>query len=250
MLKVVIVEDETLVRQGLVLAVDWAAIGCVVVGEAADGLHGRQLILESGPDFVLTDVRMPHLDGIAMIRELRQAGCEAEFIILTAFSDFEYAHSALKLGVADYLLKPFQDSDLVAAVEKVRLRLQSRENMADTSGLFRFDLEKGAKSKYIEESIGYLRKHYAEDLTVAQTAEAIGLSEGYLSRLFKKETGYTFNSYLAAYRVHAAMELLHDPHALVYEVAGRVGYADATYFSTQFKKAVGISPSEYQDRCR
>lgn len=251
MLKLVIVEDEPLVRQGLVLAVDWAAMDCVVAGEAADGMEGMEVIRRTEPDFVLTDVRMPRMDGIRMIAALRQEGCRAEFLILTAYSDFEYAHSALKLGVTDYLLKPYEeDSELEAAVDKIRRRLAERSAQSAEPSLFRFDLEKGAKSKYIEEAIAYIRAHYAEELSVNGCAEAISLSEGYLSRLFKKETGYTFSAYLAAYRIHVAMRLLRDHHMKVYEVAPQVGYADTNYFSTLFKKSVGISPGEYQDRCQ
>ena len=249
MIKLVVVEDEALVRQGLVLAVDWAALDCVVVGEAANGEEGLEVILRAQPDFVLTDVRMPRLDGIGMIRQLRAEGCRAEFIILTAYSDFEYAHSAVRLGVADFLLKPFADRELNAAVGRVRDRLASR-TAPQEGGSFRFDLEKGAKSKYVEEAVAYLRTHYAENLTIAQAADAISLSEGYLSRLFKKETGYTFNTYLVMYRIHTAIRLLRDRHTRVYEAAGMVGFADTAYISTLFKKYVGVSPSEYQDRCQ
>lgn len=251
MLKVVLVEDEPLVRQGLALAVDWASMGCVVAGEAGDGEEGCRVIRETRPDFVLADVRMPKMDGIAMIARLREEGCTAEFVILTAYSDFEYAHSALKLGVTDYLLKPFEDdSELEAAVDKIRRRLAERVGRAaDDPGLFRFDLDKGAKSKYVEDAVDYIRHNYAERITINSCAATISLSEGYLSRLFRKETGYTFNAYLAAYRIHVAMRLLRDHHMKVYEVAPQVGYTDTAYFSTQFKKAVGISPSEYQDRC-
>jgi two-component system response regulator YesN len=251
MLKVAIVEDEELVRQGLALAVDWSRMGCLLVGTAADGQEGMELIRSAQPDFVLTDVRMPRMDGLTMVHMLRSEGCTAEFIILTAYSDFEYAHRALRLGVTDYLLKPFQDEELEAAVEKIRVRLNERAaaTVSEGAGVMRFDLEKGSKSKYIEEAIGYLREHYGEDLSLAQVAEAINLSEGYLSRLFKKETGYTFNNYLTLYRIHTAMHLLKDCHKKVYEVSEEVGFADTTYFSTLFKKHVGLTPSEYQDRC-
>lgn len=246
MLRVVIIEDEPLVRQGLVLAVDWASMDCVVVGEAGDGEAGCQIIKQTKPDLVFTDVRMPKLDGISMIAQLKEEGCGAEFIILTAYSDFEYAHRALKLGVTDYLLKPFEDdSELADAVQKVRQRL----SQGGEPGRFHFDPDKSTTSRYVGEAVDYIQEHYAQRITVSSCAEAINLSEGYLSRLFHKETGYTFNAYLASYRIHVSMRLLRDNHMKVYEVAPLVGYSDTTYFSTMFKKAVGISPSEYQARC-
>ncbi len=81
-------------------------------------------------------------------------------------------------------------------------------------------------------------------------AEQLQISEGYLSRVFKKETDYTFTTYLSYYRMKVAMELLKEGNLKVYEVADAAGYSDTAYFSAQFKKVVGIAPSEYQDRVR
>ena len=106
MLKVVVVEDEELVRKGIVLTVDWAGAGCAVVGEAANGEEGLEVIRRYRPDLIVTDIRMPKLDGIEMLRRLREEGNRAHVVFLTAYSDFSYAQSALKLGAADYLLKP------------------------------------------------------------------------------------------------------------------------------------------------
>ena len=112
MLKVVVVEDEELVRKGIVLTVDWAGAGCAVVGEAANGEEGLEVIRRYRPDLIVTDIRMPKLDGIEMLRRLREEGNRAHVVFLTAYSDFSYAQSALKLGAADYLLKHFQDGEM------------------------------------------------------------------------------------------------------------------------------------------
>ncbi len=251
MYKVIVVEDEALARRGIVLTVDWPGLDCVVVGEAADGVSGMELILRHEPDIVVTDVKMPGMDGVQMIQALRSGDCETEFIILTAYSDFTYAHNALKAGVADYLLKPFADGELEAAVRKVAERINRRHARSEEGdGLIRFNLSKGDKSKYVEMAIEYIRANYPQpDLTASTVAEHLGISIGYLSRVFKKETDYTFVSYLTQYRIHAAMNLLKDVRVKVYEVAEAVGYLDTTYFSTLFKRLCGISPSEYQDRC-
>ena len=100
MLKVVVVEDEELVRKGIVLTVDWAGAGCAVVGEAANGEEGLEVIRRYRPDLIVTDIRMPKLDGIEMLRRLREEGNRAHVVFLTAYSDFSYAQSALKLGAA------------------------------------------------------------------------------------------------------------------------------------------------------
>lgn len=84
MLKVVVVEDEELVRKGIVLTVDWAGAGCAVVGEAANGEEGLEVIRRYRPDLIVTDIRMPKLDGIEMLRRLREEGNRAHVVFLTA----------------------------------------------------------------------------------------------------------------------------------------------------------------------
>ena len=250
MLKVVVVEDEELVRKGIVLTVDWAGAGCAVVGEAANGEEGLEVIRRYRPDLIVTDIRMPKLDGIEMLRRLREEGNRAHVVFLTAYSDFSYAQSALKLGAADYLLKPFHDGELEQAVTRLKQRMD-RAGQGGEKGpapLPLPELKKGDKSKYVLEAMAYIGEHYHEpNIGVAAIAQHLGISEGHLSHTFKKETDYTLLNYLTRYRIHRAMELLRDCRLKVYEVAEQVGYRDIAYFSATFKKLVGMSPSEYQD---
>ena len=212
MRRVVVVEDEELVRKGIILTVDWASVDCAVVGEASNGEDGLQVVEQLQPDLIITDIKMPRMDGLEMLRRLRENGNRAQVILLTAYSDFAYAQTALKLGAVDYLLKPFHDGDL--------------------------------EERYIAE-------HYHEaDICVASIADSLGISKGHLSHEFKKATGNTVNSYLTSYRIHVAMQLLRDCRSKVYEVAEQVGYRDITYFSATFKKVAGVTPSEYQKQCQ
>ena len=251
MYKVVVVEDETMARKGIILTIDWSALGCVVVGEAANGEEGAALVARLAPDIVVTDVKMPRMDGVEMITKLRAEGCTAKFIILTAYSDFKYAQSALRLGVSDYLLKPLKDGELEDVVRHIQGQEQNREaQAAEDAPVFRLNPVKNTKNKYVEQAVQLIREHYREDINISTVAGELEISEGYLSRVFKKETDYTFTSYLTLYRMKIAMNLLKDCRVKVYEVAEQVGYSDTAYFSAQFKKVTGISPSEYQDRSR
>lgn len=246
MLKVLIVDDEAVVRRGIVLGIDWAARGCVLAGEASNGEEGLAAVERYSPSLIITDVRMPRMDGIEMLAKLRERGNRARVILLTAHSDFTYAQRALKLGADDYLLKPFRNEELIAAIDKVRRK--ERELATPAAAL---PLAKGDKSKYVLQALRYISAHYAdEDISITAIAQHLQVSEGHLSHVFKKETGYTVINYLTQYRIHRAMELLRDCRRKVYEVAGEVGYRDVTYFGSTFKKLVGVSPSEYQDRCR
>ena len=242
MLKVLIVEDEEMIRKGIVLTVDWTALDCVVVGEATNGAQGLEAARRLEPSLIITDLKMPQMDGIEMLTALRAEGCTAYVIILTAYDNFAYAQSALRLGAVDYLLKPFHDGDLENAVTRIQ---QRRRPAAEATPIGA--ARKGDKSKYVLEAMDYIGKHYNEpDISVGTVAQSLNISEGYLSHTFKKETDYTLLNYLTRYRIHKAMELLKDCRVKVYEVAEQVGYRDIAYFSATFKKYAGISPSEYQ----
>ena len=248
MLKILIVDDEPTVRRGVALGVDWAKLGCRVVGEASNGLEGLAAAERCRPDLIITDVRMPHMDGIEMLRELRRQGSTARVILLTAYSDFSYARSALQLDADDYLLKPFRDQELAAAITRVQGKLC--RNTAPAQEPIRSDAADG-KSRYVRQAMDYIAGHSGDpEISITSIAEALSVSEGHLSHLFKKETGCTVLGYLTQYRMQRAMELLKDRSRKIYEVAAEVGYGDVTYFSSIFKKHVGISPSEYQEHCK
>lgn len=250
MLKVLVVEDEEMIRKGIVLAVDWAALDCVVVGEAANGVQALEAVERYDPSLIITDLKMPVMDGLEMLRQLRERGNNAFVIILTAYDSFAYAQTALRLGAVDFLLKPFHDGELEQAVTRLKQRMD-RAGQGGEKGpapLPLPELKKGDKSKYVLEAMAYIGEHYHEpNIGVAAIAQYLGISEGHLSHTFKKETDYTLLNYLTRYRVHRAMELLRDCRLKVYEVAEQVGYRDIAYFSATFKKLVGMSPSEYQD---
>ncbi len=247
--KIVVVEDEAMARKGIILTVDWESMNCTVVAEASNGVEGIEVINHYHPDIVITDVQMPKMDGIKMIEAVKDS-VDARFIILSAYSEFDYARSALRLGVCDYLLKPFRDAELLAAIEKAKdSRRPDVINLAEEEFLTKYKINTSSKNKYVQQAQEYIAKHFKEDITIKDTADYLGLSEGYLSRLFKKHIDCTFVDYLTCYRIHMAIKFLKDYKLKVYEVAERVGYTDATYFSTLFKKVVGMTPSEFQDKC-
>lgn len=241
MLSVLIVEDEPLVRHGIIHGVDWAALDCQVVGEAANGEEGLHLTRQLQPDLIITDIRTPKMDGIEMLTQLRAEGNPVHAIILTAYNDFEYARSGIQLHVADYLLKPFCDNDLENAIRRLH------KAMGDPAHSMPALLPRVANAnRYVQEAMQYIAQHYAQDLTITGIAEAMAISESRLSHLFKKDTGHTITGYLTRYRIQTAMEMLCNHHLKVYEVASQVGYKDVAYFGSLFKKLTGKTPSDWQ----
>ncbi|MEG1441092.1 MAG: response regulator, partial [Oscillospiraceae bacterium] len=111
--RIVIVEDEYYIRMGLVNAVEWRENGFEIVGEAEDGKKGIEIIKETKPDIVITDIRMPIMDGLEMLNTLKSENIE--FIILSGYEDFIYAKKALENGVSKYLIKPIDENELLQA---------------------------------------------------------------------------------------------------------------------------------------
>lgn len=250
MFKVVVIDDEVLVRHGIVLETDWNSLGCIVVAEAGNGLEGIEAVHKYRPDLLICDIRMPKMDGIEMLKKLREEGSDISVIFLTAYGEFEYAQSACKLLASDYLLKPFQDGELESAVLRVTEHIREKQGRRrEKEEMAPLILSSGDKSKYVMEAINFISEHYQDtDISVGVIAQSLGISEGHLSHTFKKETDYTVMAYITRIRMSAAMKLLADCRNKVYEVAEAVGYRDIAYFSSSFKKIVGVSPSEYQDR--
>lgn len=260
MYKVVVIEDETLTRRGLILTIPWNEHKCEVIGEAGDGAEGIELAESLQPDIIITDINMPGIDGLSMIEQLKES-TSAEFIIFSGYSEFEYAKRAIKLGVHGYLLKPVDDDEFlsvldetVETIEKSRnydkmLKEIDRLDQSDVRRLFSKTEKSGTyKDKYVESAIEYIKSYYAEDVTVRSAAESLNMSESYLAKVFHSSTGYTVLEYLTMYRIEKAIELLHQGDMRTYEVANMVGYQDTKYFSRLFRKFTGMTPSEYRNQ--
>ncbi len=250
MIPVLVVDDEKFVREGIVQGTDWKSVGCEVVGQAKNGEEALALARTLHPLLIVTDIRMTKMDGIELVRTLREEKLDVKVIFLTAYSDFSYAQQAVRLQASDYLLKPFEDGQLEAVVKKILgeaiLHGQHTASPKDAELLPLKDADP-EMHRYVQSAIGYIADHYSEDaISITRIAEAIGVSEGHLSRLFKKDTGQSINSYITCYRMRTAMRLLRDVRYKVYEVCEMVGYHDIAYFSSTFKKLTGMTPSDYQ----
>ena len=251
MTKVLIVDDEKYVRMGIKSDTDWALIGCVVVGEASNGLEALEVAENTRPDLVVSDIRMPKMDGIELAEKLIEKYPNVKVIFLTAYNEFEYARQAVRIGVSDYLLKPFSDGELEGSIQRL---LHLHPNAPATSTeleeqLIPLKKKEEVSNRYVSAAIEYIEDHYPDsDFSLGALAESMSVSEGHISRLFKAETDISINNYLTKYRIKMAMDYLKDVQVKVYEVAEKVGYQDIAYFSNTFKKLVGKTPSDYQTK--
>lgn len=261
MYKVYILDDSVLVRKELVLTIPWESLDCTVIGQAGNGKVALKEIIDTNPDIVITDIRMPRMDGLQLISELKKLDFNNEFIVISAYSEFEYALTAIKLGVHDYILKPINDEELIQTIGKVIKRIKERKNsrvvtqsLDDKLSLNDinsdlFDNYANEKlSIHLRKAIEYLLLHYMKDLNVRDVAEELNISESYLTKIFKQETNTTFIEFLTNIRIREAIRLMKDNSLPIYMISEKVGYNDYRYFSTVFKKNVGISPKKYQNK--
>lgn len=118
MFKVLIIDDEPIIRKGLKNIINWKSFECEVVGEAEDGLEGSELICRLLPDIIITDIKMPEIDGLSMLRDIKDKVPDSKIIILTGHRDFDYVHEALKIGAFDFLLKPSKIEELTSVISR------------------------------------------------------------------------------------------------------------------------------------
>jgi two-component system response regulator YesN len=130
MLKVLIVEDEEIIRKGLVLTINWFELGCEVIGAAKDGVEGLKMIIETEPDIVIADIKMPFIDGLEMIEEAEK---EVVFksILLTSYTEFGYAQKGIQLQVSGYLLKPVNEEELKSTIERIQAEIDEELKHSD-----------------------------------------------------------------------------------------------------------------------
>jgi len=340
MYKVIIVDDERLIREGIALTLKWQELDIELVGTAQNGLEALELIDKNQPEIVITDIKMPVMSGLELIDETRQKYPDINFIILSGYGEFELASKAMKYGVKHYILKPCSESkisevlkeviadikktqnkdlvlsydDIINAINlgsvdnalngvetffayikiaslsknmskaycnellinimncgksteiekyfKMVSQINSIEYVYDLQPLFEklirciiLDSQESLtfkQNKIITVITNYINDNYMnENLTLKKIAkEVLFMDEGYVSKLFCKNTGEKFNYYLTKVRMEKAKKFIGDDmDEKIYDVAQKVGFgSNPQYFSQLFKKYTGFSPTDYNKK--
>ncbi|MEH7226560.1 response regulator [Bacillus sp. JJ1566] len=241
--QILLVEDERWIRTGIRKTVEKTGLPFEVVHESTNGLEAYDWLTGNKVDLVLTDIRMPSMDGITLIKEVRRRAMNLDIMIISGHDDFAYTQQAIRLGAIDYLLKPVEQEGMKEALTKW---LQEKETK--NAKLEREDqnLKDMNELSPIERVLLYIDHSLAKDVSLAEAAEMAHLSTSYFCKLFKKETGKNFNDYIVNVRLQEAERLLEHTSLRVSEIAKRLGYSDLAYFSNSFKKQNGMTPSQYR----
>ena len=241
MIDIVICDDEVILRNGLKSWVEKSGLPLKVSGTAGNGPQALELIAKQKPFIALMDVNMPGMAGLDVIEEIQNRGIGTRFIIISGHDEFQYARRACHLGVVDYLLKPIDRGELVELLKKVLEQIRKEQL---TQKVF---VEKEDTTK--EKILGYIQDHFTEQqFSLRQLAEEFHLSQSYVTRLIKQETGSSFSELLTRMRIDRAVSLLvQSPDMKLVEIAERTGFASQHYFSRVFKEKIGFSPADYRE---
>lgn len=240
MYRVLLIDDESMIVEGLRRVVRWADYNCQVVGTACDAEEGTRLIRELHPHILFTDIRMPGRDGLSMVAALRSEYPDMQVAILTGYRDFAYAQEAIRLGVARFLLKPSKMEEIKEALTVMTERLDKQ--LPETE-----ELSQNASSFIVNQALSFMEKNYDQKLTLQAVADQCYVSQWHLSKLLNRYAEKSFYDILNAIRIQKAKELLVDPSLKIGQIGEMVGYADTAHFARTFKKLEGMSANEYRN---
>ncbi len=238
--RLVIVDDEPEIKNGFATYFPWEKLGFTVTGRFGNGKKALEFLRDNDVDVVVTDVRMPEMDGITLARELEKKGSGKRpmLIFFSAYEEFEYARWAMQYGAVRYILKTMSYEELIEEFKQIRQKLDE-----STEAEKEDDEEDGMLSVLT----GYIENNIA-DVTLEKLAEEVYLSPAYVSRIFKMKTGKNFQEYLIERRMKLAAALLGDIRYKVSDVSEMVGYSNPFNFTRTFKKHYGVAPKDYRQK--
>nr|WP_317426845.1 response regulator [uncultured Blautia sp.] len=255
-MRLLIADDEKNIRNGL-LSLPWNTIGIQKVYQAENGLEALEILEGKQIDIVISDIKMPGLSGLELAEFVQKNSLDTAVVLLTGFSEFEYAQKALRNGVLDYMLKPLRPKDILSTVLKVKETLEKRRYKEKVVEQY----EGAANSRDYQEQISWhfrgvneqameilkdMAQNFSQGVSLNSLAEKYHYSVAYLSRMIKKETGFSFSEILNSIRLAQAAELLQKDCGKISMAGEMAGFSDQKYFSQVFKKAFRVSPGEFR----
>ncbi len=248
-LSFVVAEDEERMRDYLARKTVELDPNLECAGTAADGEEAVELVERVLPDLLITDIKMPVLGGLELVKRIRTTNPDLRILIVSGYSEFEYARQAIELGVDDYIVKPIDAHALQETLRRIRIRLEASAGLIEAEfGLDRIGSQEEDLANAVEL---YLKENFRQPYSLESLAAAFGRKAAYLLRLYRRIKGSTPTQDLIRLRIEKAKRLLSGhPQMEVKQVALAVGYEDALYFSRLFKKETGQNPTTFRDSMR
>ena len=254
MIRILIVDDDMMVRKYIRQMLDWAKHDIEIVGEALHGKHAIEQVELLNPDIALVDVAMPIMDGISFVKYVKENGLPVKIIILSCREDFDYVKEGMRLGAVDYLLKHTVKPDEIINVIRDTIKNQSfgtvqgkkaagpEDNPAPGSCNENVNVE----NKVISQTVEYIKRNISKNISLEDAADFVHLNKVYLSQLFKHHMKINFTDYVLQQKIGEAKRILAESDEKVYVVAELVGFNNQYHFFRTFRKIVGVTPEAFR----
>lgn len=262
MYQVMIADDEVIERMVLHKTLQKHLGDICEIHQAENGREALKIYEENKIQIAILDIEMPGINGIQTAEKIRETDPYCSIIFLTAFDEFSYAKKAITVRALDYLLKPYQEEELLSVMEEAIRLTDKRRGEREAQVLLDAGKTADMAPAMEEEDVGengygriskvseiirnYIREQYMNDISMQDVARMMNYSEAYFCKLFKQCFSCNFTAYLTQFRMEEAKKLLAEPTVNVKNIGEAVGYSDSNYFAKVFKRYTGSSPTEYR----
>ncbi|MCY1153139.1 MAG: response regulator [Sphaerochaetaceae bacterium] len=246
MYNVVICEDEDIIRKGLMYSFDFPSLNLVVVADFDNPISCLEYLQKHKVDIIITDIKMPLMSGLEMINKIENRK-NYEFIILSGYSDFEYAKKAITFGVTEYLVKPLDHNLLKVSLAKAISNLDDKRLINNAKfqakNISKVYQEINSEDELLHDIINFIKKNYMNKIKLDDVAEELNYSVSSIKNKLK-QNDITFNITLNSYRIYKAINLISINKYPIYQIAEMVGFNDYKYFCSKFKSYTGYSVTQ------
>lgn len=251
MYKILLAEDDADMRFIYSRMSVWKDSGFVITKEVSNGRDALAAIKSEDFDLVLTDIRMPFIDGIELLEKINELGINVCVAFISSYDEFEYARKGLVLGAFDYLLKPVNEEKLGSMLARVKEKLAEQQSQNVCADYVLSALQAVGRSNddsFTQDICTYFSNTSCRDISVEQAAEHFGFSRDYFGKMFRRHIGESFSKFSTLVKIEYAKELLRQSGLKAYEISEELGYSSADYFTKVFKETTGISPAQYRQQ--
>ncbi|TYP71066.1 response regulator transcription factor [Paenibacillus methanolicus] len=262
MLRMLVADDDQNERDGIRYLIEKHRLP-MEIKEAKNGRRALAILQEEPFDVLLTDIRMPFMDGLQLAQEARCLKPDLRIVILSGHGEFEYARRAITLQVKHYLLKPIEPEEFLDVMRVLAADYEQQQSLLQpvAQPVKRYaapagedavpsGVEEAHRKRAVHEVIRLIEQQFDRDLSLEQLARHVHLSGSYLSHIFKRTTGQSIVKYINQLRMEKARELLDQNNYKIVDVCRMVGFSDISYFGVMFKSHYGLTPAQYRERVR
>lgn len=276
MLGVLIVDDEKLMLDELESCINWNSLGFSIVGRGQNGRDGLAILEKLSPDVIITDVKMPIMDGLVFTRKVRDRNRNVKIIIVSGYDEFDFAKRALSVEAFAYILKPVDTGELKEVLKNVKERctqenalyhsnddlvekylaslLTENNNAKKTGGINPVNADRKWASdsaerhnRIVQKALMILNENANRQLAINELADQLFISPSYLRTIFKEVTGDTVYDVQLRIKLDKAEKLLSGSNRKIKEIAGDIGFEYTSHFIALFTKYKGMTPLEYRN---